>query len=475
MGNPGKMLLARLGSRYMALIEYFIPDNMRADREQANQARMFLISHSLGPILGNAVPLAVLFFNATLRIDAIVLSVAITAFWVFPFLLKYGAKYELLVLTSVVDLNFCILWSCYYYGGVSSPTLPWLLIIPILSLFYVGGQRRLQPALLAISASAFGLFLFTYATLPPPPMNMPPFAVYGLGFVSTAAALAYVATMAIYYARIFNASAALEAEVQRRRETTDALRKAIADVDRAGSAKAEFLARMSHEIKTPLNAVIGYSQLLRDDALANNDTAKADIDRIHDAGLYLLRLVNMILDLSKLEAGRMTFNVQPHDIRALVSAAIDETRARIVANQNTIVVDIDPELNQIDIDEGRFRQVLGAVLENAGQHTQNGLVTVIVRRALGAENAFCVRVIDTGAGIKAEVLATLFETFEAARDAAGGRFGGTGTNLTLIHRLCRAMGGSIVAESLPDIGSTFSITLPISQHTERVAGVKLAA
>jgi len=129
---------AAFGARYMQLIEYFIPDHMRGNREAENQARMFLISHSLGPILGNAVPLAVLFFNATLRIDAIVLSLAITAFWVFPFLLKRGLNYEVLVLTSVVDLNFCILWSCYFYGGVSSPTLPWLLIIPILSLFYIG-------------------------------------------------------------------------------------------------------------------------------------------------------------------------------------------------------------------------------------------------------------------------------------------------------------------------------------------------
>src|ERR1700760_1486237 len=94
--------LGRLGNGYLQLIEYFIPDRIRGDREAENQARMFLISHSLGPILGNAVPLAVLIFNATLRIDAIVLAVAITAFWVFPFLLKRGVNYEVLVLTSVV-------------------------------------------------------------------------------------------------------------------------------------------------------------------------------------------------------------------------------------------------------------------------------------------------------------------------------------------------------------------------------------
>ena len=413
MRNSARSLVSRLGSRYMQLIEYFVPDNMRGNREAENQARMFLISHSLGPILGNAVPLAVLAFNATLRIDAIVLSLAITAFWVFPFLLKRGVNYKLLVLTSVVDLNFCILWSCYFYGGVSSPTLPWLLIIPILSLFYVGGQRQLQPSLLAISAGSFALFLQLYNSFPPPAMNMPPFAVYGLGFVSTAAALAYVMTMAIYYARIFDASMALETEVQRRRETADQLRAAIAEADRAASAKAEFLARMSHEIKTPLNAVIGYSQLLKEDPLDHNASALQDINRIHDAGHYLLRLVNMILDLSKLEAGRMQFDVRTHKVAEAVGAAVDNTRSVIEANGNSVVVDVDPDLVEIDVDQGRFKQILAAVLENAGQHTTGGLVTVIVRRSLGQPNTFYVRVTDTGEGMDAAVLSTLFETLPA--------------------------------------------------------------
>src|SRR3569623_1186514 len=147
---------------YMRLINHFVPESARNDREAANQARMFLISHSMGPVLGNAVALAVLCFNSSVRLVALVLMVAITCFWVFPFLLKAGVRYDVLVLTSVVNLNFCILWSCYFYGGVSSPTVPWLMIIPILSLFYIGGTRRLQPHLLTISAVSFFLFLTLY-------------------------------------------------------------------------------------------------------------------------------------------------------------------------------------------------------------------------------------------------------------------------------------------------------------------------
>jgi signal transduction histidine kinase len=267
--------------------------------------------------------------------------------------------------------------------------------------------------------------------------------------------------MAIYYSRIFDAGMALETEVRRRRETAEELRKAIAEADRAGSAKAEFLARMSHEIKTPLNAIIGYSQLMREEGLGNDPAAQQDVIRIHDAGLYLVRLINMILDLSKLEAGRMQFNVERHSLRQVLTTVIDDHRAAMAVNQNTLVMDIDVELGEVDIDAGRLQQVVGAVLENAAEHTHNGLVTLIARRAVGTDNTFNIRIADTGKGIEPETLKTLFDAFQTTRDAASGRFGGTGTNLTVVHRLCRAMGGSIHAESLVGTGSTFTVTLPV--------------
>jgi signal transduction histidine kinase len=447
----------------MRLLEYFIPPQMRSDRNAANQARMFLISHSMGPILGNAVPLAVLLFNPGVRIDALVLTVAITAFWVFPFLLKWGLRYEALVLASVVNLNFCILWSCYFYGGVSSPTLPWLLIIPILSLFYVGGERWLQPHLLVISGGSFGLFLFLYNSFPPLPLDMPLAALQGLGIVSTAAALAYVATMAIYYARIFDAGIALETEVRRRRETTDELRWAIAAADRAGSARAEFLARMTHELRTPLNAVIGYSQILREDAVERGDeAARSDIERIHGAGQYLLRLVNMILDLSKLEAGRMQFNVREHDIGRVVAGAIAAKQSMIDAGRNRVSLALDPGPMLVPVDAGRLTQVLEALIENAAQHTEQGSIDILVRIGESAGGAlYSITVSDTGCGISANQVPTLFENFTTTRDASNSRFGGTGLNLAVVHRLCAAMGGAIRVESEVGKGSAFTVTMPL--------------
>jgi signal transduction histidine kinase len=398
-----------------------------------------------------------------------VLLVSITAFWVFPFLLKANLRYETLVLTSVVNLNFAILWSCYYYGGVSSPTLPWLLIIPILSLFYIGGDKRLQPHLLAISAGAFALFLTLYNLVPPPPMDMPEYAVVGLGIVSTAAALCYVATMAIYYARIFDAGIALEVEVRRRREKMDELREAVAASDKAGSAKSEFLARMSHELRTPLNAVIGYSQILREEAIESNDQRmREDVDRIHEAGTYLLRLVSMILDLSKLEAGRIQFNVQPHAVGGVMKAAVAAKRELIAARFNGVVTEVDPTLGEVHVDAGRFQQVLEALIENAAQHTEKGTITVTSRAVvLGDDQAFAVSVADTGAGIDAAVIPTLFETFTATRDASSSRYGGTGLNLTVVQRMCKAMGGNIEVESEVGKGSVFTVTLPLDARPSR--------
>jgi signal transduction histidine kinase len=455
--------LANFTSQYMRLIEYFVPDSMRGDREAANQARMFLVSHSMGPILGNAVPLAVLLFNPTIRMDAIVLAATITLFWVYPFLLKRGWPYEVLVLTSVVNLNFCILWSCYFYGGVSSPTLPWLLIIPILSLFYVGGEKKLQPHLLAISGGAFVLFLFLYTYMPPPPLDMPAFAVHGLGIVSTGAALAYVATMAIYYARIFDSGIALEAEVSRRRAATDQLREAVETADRASAAKAEFLARMSHELRNPLNAVIGYSQILREDATETGETTMVeDLDRIHGAGQYLLRLIGMILDLAKLEAGRMQFYRKPTNIAVVIDAVVAAKRHLIEHNGNAIVVNTDPALSAVVVDALRLQQVLEAVVENAAQHTHQGTIAISALKLNDNGKAgVSIAVADTGRGIEPDQLATIFETFTSSRDAAeGGRFGGTGLNLTVVDQLCRAMGGSIQAASRVGAGSTFTIAMP---------------
>lgn len=458
-----------IAERYQAIINYFIPERLKLERDTENQARMFLISHTMGPILGNSVPLALYMFDPTPGFDTIILSLSITSFWIFPILLKKGFTYDGLVIASVINLNFAIYWSCFFNGGVASPTLPWLLIIPILSLFYIGGDARLQKHLLAVSALSFVGFLGAYLVLSPDDNDIPLTAMQGLGIVSTIAALAYVATMAIYYSRIFDAGLELESEVRRRREITDQLREAVTAADRSGAMKTEFLARMSHELRTPLNAVIGYSELIKEDVHEIGDYAmEADVDRIHDAGIYLLRLINMILDLAKLEAGRLAFDLKPHDLREVLVDIISSNRAEAKTRGNVIDLEVGPGLEEVLTDDMRLKSIIECVVANAVHYTKDGTITVSARRIVDDVNPdrFEIQVSDTGRGIEPEQLATLFETFVAKREASDTRYGGTGLNLTVTKRLCNAMGGEITVDSELGKGSTFAIQMFVDPSEE---------
>lgn len=456
-------MFRNIAKSYQKLIDYFVPHSLKADREATNQARMFLISHTFGPVLGNSVPLALFIFDPTPGWDILILSLSITAFWIFPFLLRAGARYDLLVISSVINLNFSILWSCYFNGGITSPTLAWLLIIPILSLFYIGGEKRLQVHLLSLFALSFVIFLGAYSFFAPPLNDIPDIAMQALGLVSTSAALAYVATMAIYYARIFDAGVELESEVQRRREAMHELRDAVATADRAGLMKAEFLARMSHELRTPLNAVIGYSEILKEDALeVGGPQMDADVDRIHDAGQYLLRLINMILDLSKIEAGRMQFDVKTNSLPELIQTAISTEQAAIDKNNNTLHVHFDKDVDDIETDGPRMVQIIEAILQNAAIYTQNGDIDISCLLTADADGneQYAIAIRDTGCGIADDHLPILFETMIDSRDASLSKYGGTGMKLTVIKKLCCAMGGDILVTSTPGKGSRFIILMP---------------
>lgn len=456
-------MLKDLAARYQRLIDYFVPDAIRGDREASNQARMFLISHTMGPILGNSVPIALWFVESTPGLDILVLSASITAFWIFPFLLRRGWDYNALVITSVLNLNFCIYWSCYFNGGVLSPTLPWVLLIPILSFFYIGGNARLQGTLMSIFAGAFALFLIFYYTTNPPTNDIPEVALVALGGVSTVAALCYIATMAIYYARIFDAGVELENEVRRRRQATEKLRAAIVAADEAGLHKAEFLARMSHELRTPLNAVIGYSQILKEDALETEDLQmRDDVDRIHDAGQYLMRLINIVLDLSKIESGRMQFKVENHQIIEILQEAMSKVRPAMRAAGNTVELFIETKESDVSTDSQRLLQILSAVLDNIPAHVPGAHVELRCRSASidQTEDVYEISIHDNGAGIPPERLATLFESLADQRDAAASKYGGTGLNLTIAHKLARAMGCDLSVESGDGKGTCFTLLVP---------------
>lgn len=450
------------------LVDWFIPAAIAGDREMRKQARMFLISHLFGPFLGNVVPLALFILDPNPGYAVAVLAISISGFWIFPFVLRAVGHYYLLALISIQNLMFCILWSCFFYGGVTSPTLPWVLTIPLLAFFYLGPAPQLRLLVLLMFAANFIVFWMISMIAPASEPKLDFAALQGLGLVSTVAASLYVTMMALFYARVLASQGELESEMRGHLATAAELRRATEEAERAGAAKADFLAKMSHELRTPLNAVIGYSQILLEDAADEQDEeTAADLERIHSAGHHLLRLVNEVLDLSKIEAGKMELHHEPVEIASLIADAVTHFSPAAARAGNTLHMQCANDIGSITCDGTKLRQALFQILDNAMKFTHGGTVTLgAVRRGAGANAQLSIWVRDTGIGIAANQIPTLFEHFTVGDDSSTSKYGGTGLGLALGRKLCRLMGGDILVESQERRGSTFTILMPATPPVE---------
>jgi adenylate cyclase len=241
---------------------------------------------------------------------------------------------------------------------------------------------------------------------------------------------------------------------------------------------------MSHELRTPLNAILGYSEMLAEDARASGQADLApDLEKIQTAGRHLLGLINGVLDLSKIEAGKMRLHLETFDVAGVVEEAAVTVRPLIEKNGNRLEVDYPPNIGSIREDATKMRQVLLNLLSNAGKFTQNGRVRLEVRREIGpAGNWVFFRVSDTGIGMTEEQLGRLFQAFEQADAGTTRKYGGTGLGLAITQKLCRLMGGDVGVESAPGRGSTFTVRLPGEIEnfdgeatSVRLSGVNLAA
>jgi signal transduction histidine kinase len=461
------------------LVNYFIPAAIAADRDARNRAHVFLVSHILGPFIGSVVPITIYVLDPAPGYDVAVLAASIIAFWVFPFVLRAGVPYNPLALVSIENLIFCILWSCYFYGGVTSPTLAWVLVIPLLAFFYLGSSGKLRlivEVMFAVNVAGFGVFYFLGFHIN---NSLPVAAMQGLGLVSTTAAALYVAMMALYYAKVQASHSELEGEMRQHMATATALRAATEEAERAGAAKAEFLAKMSHELRTPLNAVIGYSQILLEDAEIEGDSASvADLGKIHLAGQHLLKLVNEILDLSKIEAGRMELDLEEVDIGMLIEEVAESARPAATSNRNEFCCVISPYLGMALCDAAKFRSMAGQLLDNAAKFTQAGKVEVVANRVPDQDgDQLVIDVIDTGIGMAPDQITHLFEKFTVADDSSTSKYGGTGLGLALSQKLCKLMGGEITVESTLGKGSRFTIRMPLvtgRRRTDAHAAATLA-
>ena len=233
-------------------------------------------------------------------------------------------------------------------------------------------------------------------------------------------------------------------------------------LDVANRHKSEFLASMSHELRTPLNAIIGYSEMLQEEATdLEQATLIPDLKKINAAGKHLLELINAVLDLSKIEAGRMDLYLETFGVPRLVDDIADIVRPLADKNGNRLEVQCAPEVGDMRADLTKVRQSLFNLLSNACKFTEKGTVSLAVRREAGETGDELVfAVTDTGIGMTDEQLGRLFQEFAQAEASTTRRFGGTGLGLALTRRLCRLMGGDVAVASEHGRGSTFTIRLP---------------
>ena len=263
----------------------------------------------------------------------------------------------------------------------------------------------------------------------------------------------------------------LVAEIQRaeelRRQSDGALREAA----EANRAKSRFLANMSHELRTPLNAILGYAELLADEPqVAASPRALEDVGKIRGAGGHLLQLIGDLLDLSKIEAGRMEIVAETFVVAEVVEETARTVRQLVESNRTHLVVTVDPDAGRMTSDAFRLKQVLFNLLSNAGKFTEDGTVELSVRRERGRGSDLVVfRVADTGIGMSVEQLEKVFTPFVQGDASLTRRFGGTGLGLALSQHLARVMGGGISVTSAEGRGTTFLVELPAEAPAPRPA------
>ncbi len=262
------------------------------------------------------------------------------------------------------------------------------------------------------------------------------------------------------------ANRTLEARVDDR---TRLLAKAVKDAEEASKAKSSFLAKMSHELRTPLNAIIGYSEIMKEDAEDDGDTRRAeDLDKVLNAARHLLGLINDVLDISKIEAGKMELYLETFDLTKLINEVIATASPLVSKKGNALAVDCPADIGAMHADATKLRQMLLNLLSNASKFTEKGTVTLKAVRLIEEDADYMeLSVIDTGIGMTPEQLGRLFQAFSQADASTTSKYGGTGLGLAISKQFAQMMQGDITVASTPNVGSTFTIRMPAKVLTKQ--------
>jgi signal transduction histidine kinase len=469
------MMTFGLGKKFSLsdLLDHFIPTEIQVNPEAHRRARMFMLSHVFGPILGSSLPLYLVIMDICRDYRAAVFFFSILAFWIYPFLLRWSGRYQTLALISVQNLIFCVLWACYSFGAMGSPFVPWILLFPLLAFLYLPPTGWVRNFLLAQIYGSLGVFLTMVINgYEFPGVNLTHFQV--IGMISMAAVAVYFAMMSLYFAKMFHEQREFSRELNGLVSTSDNVRNLTTAANQASAAKADFVASMSHELRTPLNAIIGYSQLLLEEALDEDDEESvADLGHVHKAGSDLLRLIDDILDYSRIEAGKMPVNGSFSSVSEQMPRWTTKLDASLANRGASLVFEPGTGADFVfntdwDALGGALRHLAASIVARGGvAQTLNLSVKV---NALGGATLAIYGANDVVALVPE---ASTLDTFDHDDDASPTKYGGTGIEIALAHKFAAMIHGVIKPGQIAD-GRTANLLI-VPDISLRDADLKNAA